>query len=189
MRKLQKYCTIVSILCSVLLCGCGRQEELLLLQAGEADGSPEASVSWEPAESIAVYVCGEVEQPGVVYLTEGARVVDALAAAGGFTDSADSEYVNLAAHVSDGEKLYVPNREEGQELRSRQAEEEAGFVNINTADETLLMTLPGIGESRAGDIIAYRSEHGEFSSIEELMKIPGIKEHLFAKIKDKIIAE
>ena len=161
----------------------------MLLQSGEAAEGFEVSVSTEPPESIAVYVCGEVKQPGVVYLTEGARVVDALTAAGGFTDSADSEYVNQAAYVSDGEKLYVPNVEEGRELIRREAEADAGLININTADEALLMTLPGIGESRAGDIIAYRSEHGEFSSIEELMKIPGIKEYLFAKIKDKIIAE
>lgn len=161
----------------------------MLLQPGEATESPEISESAEPLKGIAVYVCGEVAQPGVVYLSEGARVVDALAAAGGFTDHADSEYVNLAAYVSDGEKLYVPDTEEGKELRSREAEAEAGYVNINTADETLLMTLPGIGESKAGDIVAYRREHGDFSSIEELMRIPGIKEHLFAKIKDKIIAE
>ncbi len=189
MKKLQKNILIVSVLCYMLICGCGRQEELILLQSGEAGDISEVACEEQPVKGLAVYICGEVKCPGVVYLEEGARVVDAVEAAGGLTEAADREYVNLAAYVSDGEKLYIPDVAEGQELIRQEELRASGYVNINTADAALLMTLPGIGESRAQDIIAYRNEHGDFTSIEELMKISGIKENLFAKIKDKIIVE
>lgn len=145
--------------------------------------------SAQTASEIAVYVCGQVENPGVVYLTDGARVVDAIDAAGGLTEAADKEYVNLAAYVEDGEKLFIPDLTEGEELRKQEEARALDYVNINTADAEQLMTLPGIGESKAQDIIAYRNAHGDFSAKEDLMKISGIKENLFAKIKDKIIVE
>lgn len=139
--------------------------------------------------SIAVYVCGQVVNPGVVYLAESARVVDAVTAAGGLTEDADAEYINLAARVTDGEKIYIPDLEEGAILRKQEEEMKSGYVNINTADKERLMTLPGIGESKAQDIIDYRNEHGAFSKKEDLMKISGIKESLYEKISDKIIIE
>ena len=152
--------------------------------------SGEAVVSvTEPPVQIAVYVCGQVQQPGVVYLDKDSRVVDAVEAAGGFTKVADAEFINLAARVSDGEMIYVPDVQEGLELRNQEKQALSGLVNINLADETLLMTLPGIGEARARDIIAYRTEHGAFTSIEDLMNISGIKESLFEKIKDKIVVD
>lgn len=188
MNKLQKYNIIVSVLCSMLLGGCGRQEELVLLQSRESESYEEAVTTNQPG-NLAVYVCGEVECPGVVYLQDGSRVVDAVEAAGGMTAEADKEYVNLAAYVADGEKLYIPDLEEGQMLRRQEEPRASEYININTADASLLMTLPGIGESKAQDIIAYRNQHGDFKAIEDLMKISGIKENLFAKIKDKILVE
>lgn len=136
---------------------------------------------------IYVYVCGAVNEPGVVELPEGSRADAALEAAGGFTEDAQTDYVNLAAKVSDGEKLYFPNEEEvAQQKRTEQAKQD-GMVNINTADLATLMTLPGIGESKAQDIISYREEHGEFLEKEDLKKIPRIKENVYAKLCEKIV--
>ena len=108
------------------------------------------------APDICVYVCGAVETPGIVFLPEGSRAADALEAAGGFASHAAVDAVNLAAKISDGEKLYFPDCEEYRAQAEKQASASAGLVNINTADAAQLCTLPGIGESRAADIIAYR---------------------------------
>ena len=136
------------------------------------------------AAEICVYVCGAVEAPGIVFLPEGSRAADALEAAGGFASGAAEDAVNLAARVSDGEKLYFPDCEEYQAQSETQAA--AGLVNINTADAAQLCTLPGIGESRAADIIAYREACGSFASCEDIMKVSGIKESVYNKIKDRI---
>lgn len=189
MSKLQKYNILVSVFCCMLFCGCGKQDGLILSTSEEGKEGIEASAEAVLSETIAVYVCGQVKEPGVVYLSDGARVVDAIDAAGGMTDAADKEYVNLAAYVEDGEKLFVPDYLEGEELRKQEEARASDYVNINTADAERLMTLPGIGESKALDIITYRDKYGDFTSKEDLMKISGIKENLFAKIKDKIIVE
>lgn len=133
---------------------------------------------------IYVYVCGAVLEPKVVELPEGSRAEAALLAAGGFAENADREAVNLAALLSDGQKLYFPVAGEvlAEESRSR----EEGLVNINTADATGLCTLPGIGQSRAELIIAYRTQNGPFERIEDIMKVSGIKEGAFEKIKTQI---
>ena len=187
-KKREMYLMIWTLGC-MLLGGCNRQEELLLLQPAETGESVSVSAEVTSAPELAVYVCGQVVNPGVVYLQPEARVVDAVEAAGGLTEEADTEYINLAARVSDGEKLYIPDLQEGEILRKQEQELASGYVNINTADAELLMTLPGIGERKAQDIIDYRREHGRFSAKEDVMKISGIKESLFEKIKDKIVVE
>ena len=137
--------------------------ELESVPAGQS-GSTQISPAEEAAQEICVYVCGAVEAPGVVFLPDGSRAADALASAGGFAADAAEEAVNLAAKVSDGEKLYFPTCEE-YVAQARQEEAAAvGLVNINTADIAQLCTLPGIGESRAEDIIAYRESHGAFAA-------------------------
>lgn len=151
-----------------------------------------------------VYVCGEVQNPGVFALAESSRVVDAIEAAGGFTERAAAAYWNLAQMLEDGMKIAVPSVEEvaddpygaqnperagiaaGSGKIGNSAEKEPALVNLNTADAALLQTLPGIGEAKAADIIAYRQKQGRFDSIEDIMKIPGIKDAVFQKIKDKI---
>ena len=138
------------------------------------------------APDICVYVCGAVETPGIVFLPEGSRAADALEAAGGFASYAAVDAVNLAAKISDGEKLYFPDCEEYRAQAEKQASASAGLVNINTADAAQLCTLPGIGESRAADIIAYREAHGGFASCEDIMNVSGIKESVYNKISDKI---
>lgn len=149
-------------------------------------------------ESIFVYVCGAVLSPGVYELPDSARVVAAIEAAGGFGENAAVDYLNLARILTDGEKLMVPTVEEAEALKGTEASDkvsggvtsQAGSevgaelsININTATKEELMELPGIGESRALSIIAYREENGAFGSIEEIMLVSGIKEGAFAKIK------
>lgn len=137
-------------------------------------------------EQVYVYVCGAVREPGVVKLPRGSRAEDALLAAGGFAEDAQKDYVNLAAGVEDGEKLYFPSEEEYAGLMQAELTAQEALVNINTADLTLLMTLPGIGESRARDIIAYREKNGAFESGEDLKKVSGIKDSVYAKLCDRI---
>lgn len=162
----------------------------------------------EDDTEICVYVCGQVRMPGVYRLTGAPRVCDAVEAAGGFSADAGQEYWNLAAIVEDGAMIYIPTKDEaamyqeagfenfgGQQASqgftglagSEQKTEDAdGKVNLNSADLVMLMTLPGIGESKAQSIIDYREQNGRFSSIEDVMNVDGIKNGLFQKIKEKI---
>ena len=202
-RMLTVMCSLVfAINCSA--CKGAEQEVLLIGQQGEAQedisaGQREAgqpgSGQWveqgqipqeETAQEICVYVCGAVTAPGVVFLHDGSRAADALEAAGGFAPEAAEEAVNLAARVSDGEKLFFPSREEYEAEASEAAAAASGLVNINTADIAQLCTLPGIGESRAADIIAYREAQGGFAACEDIMQVPGIKESVYSKISSKI---
>lgn len=150
------------------------------------------------ALEIAVHVCGCVNNPGVYTLCAGARINDAVAAAGGFTPEADVNYLNLAGFLQDGVKVYVPSVDETKDLAGEGADVvssgmigigadvDDGLVNINTATRDELMTLPGVGESKANAIIKYREENGGFETISQIMNISGIKDGLFNKIKDKI---
>jgi competence protein ComEA len=143
----------------------------------------------KPAEFIYVHVCGAVKTPGVVKLPMDSRVDDALRAAGGFAENACTEYVNLAARISDGEQLYFPDAEEAEHWTRAAEAFQSGIVNINTAGKDTLMTLPGIGEVRAKDIISYREENGPFGTIEEIQNVSGIKGSVFEKLRDKITVE
>lgn len=140
----------------------------------------------ETETPVYVYVCGAVNSPGVVALEPGSRVEDALEAAGGFADAADRSCVNLAARVTDGEQIYFPTEEEALAPEGQRRTADTGLVNINTADAAQLCTLPGIGASRAEDIIAYREENGGFQTEEDIMKVSGIKTAAYDKLRDKI---
>lgn len=186
---------VQAVFCSLvfcnLMCGCGADTGEVLFIGGEdeeivisAGGETEGAAVTEPEEfsEIYVYVCGAVMNPGVVRLKEGSRAEDALEAAGGFREDAGTDYVNLAAKVTDGEKLYFPTADERAELEA----EGSSLVNINTADAGTLCTLPGIGEARAADIIRYREASGPFETCEDIMKVPGIKTSVYSKISDLI---
>lgn len=138
-----------------------------------------------------VYVCGAVVCPGVVEIPMGSRIEDALSAAGGFLPDAFREAVNLAGWAEDGQMLYFPTTAEAAEWKPVQEgqgsqDKQGDLVNINTAGAALLCTLPGIGEAKAADIIAYREAHGGFASCEDIMKVSGIKTSIYEKICDKI---
>lgn len=148
-----------------------------------------------------VHVCGRVRNPGVYQLPQGSRVYEAIDAAGGFEEDGAVEYLNLAEEVLDGMKLEVPSESQvkqwteqgilpvqGITPAQRQGAKEikGSRVNINTASKEELMSLRGIGESRAEDIIRYREKYGGFQSIEDIMNVSGIKDAAFEKIKDSI---
>ena len=143
-------------------------------------------------EPIVVYVCGCVRNPGVYELPAGSRVCDGLEAAGGFSEGADESRINLAGTLNDGDMVFFPK--EGEELAEGASdyitgpEEEisGALVNINTAGEQALCTLPGIGSSKAQAIISYREEHGSFNDIKDIMNVNGIGENLFKQIEDLI---
>lgn len=137
-------------------------------------------------ESVVVYVTGAVLHPGVYEVGGNMRVSDAIEAAGGFKNNAAADYLNLEAQLSDGEKITVPTKKEAKALNKDDDSDESHLVNINTAAKEELMTLPGIGESKADAIIAYRQENGGYRNIEELMQISGIKEGVYSKISEYI---
>lgn len=149
-----------------------------------------SAVSTSLKESkIYVYICGQVKHPGVYQFSKDARIVSAVEAAGGLTSKASPDSINQAQKMKDGQQIYVPSKnEDGQKDSSRKegAESEIGKININTAGKEELMSLPGIGEAKAQLIIAYREEHGPFSNTEDIMKIQGIKEGIYNKLKDDI---
>ncbi len=133
-----------------------------------------------------VHICGEVNEPGVYTMPEGSRIFEVVEAAGGLTENAAEESLNLASVISDGMQIVIISKEEAISRLEAEAAISAGIVNINQASKEQLMTLTGIGESRAEDILRYRKEHGSFQTIEEIMKVPGIKDAAFQKIKDSI---
>lgn len=162
----------------------------------------------EPDEKqIVVYLCGAVKNPGVFALPEGSRVNDGVEAAGGLTEAAAEASVNLAAKLNDEDMIYVLTREEAEEaaasgsgttdgaLLTGLATGESGssgtgadsqLININTADIYNLCRLPGIGESKARDIVTYREKNGAFQKKEDIMKVTGIKENLYQRISNLI---
>lgn len=148
---------------------------------------------------LVVHVTGAVVEPGLYSLTVGARVQDALDAAGGQSPSADLDAINLASFVEDGEQIWVPtkklaNPETQSEATSTDIpklnyqaqlpnQEVLVLININTASIPELESLPGIGPDKAGKIVAYRTKHGPFERIEEIENVSGIGPVTFEKIK------
>ena len=179
--------------------------------AGSTDRTELSDASSEEAKTLVVHICGAVSAPGVYELPAGSRIIDAVEAGGGFLPEADEACCNLAEEIVDGCQIYIMTKSEScadgqtekkagiqtspdsdmqttdRNVRSNSAPAlENGLVNLNTADVAALMTLPGIGESRAKAIISYREQQGAFTKIEDIMKISGIKQAAFSKIKDKI---
>ncbi len=149
--------------------------------AEEDKGTPEGV----PVK-IAVYVCGEVNAPGVYFFEDGSRIADAISAAGGPGKNADLRSVNLAQRLSDGQQIVVNTiPAEGEDVPVSTGPS-SGKINLNRASLEDLMTLPGIGEAKAGAIIKYREEVGWISSPDEIMNISGIKDRIYAKIADLI---
>ena len=149
-----------------------------------AEGEPSVSM-------VRVHVTGCVANPGVYDVEEGSRVGDAVEQAGGFADDANSEVVNLARVVNDGEQIVIPSAED----ESAQGEG-AGFtgsssgqiarVNINTADIATLMTLDGVGEATAKKIVAEREDNGPFATVDDLTRVPGIGEKKLEALRDRV---
>ena len=188
-------CLILTVL---LLCSCKKESDLVIATGDTSDESllqendaPADEIREQP--SIYVQVTGAVENPGVYELAADSRVFEAVKEAGGMTGDAAADCINQAEKLKDGDMiiLYTVSqweqvRAESENVRQSSQDEADGLVNINTADVAQLCTIPGIGESRAQSIVTYREQNGGFKTIEDIMKVSGIKDGLFQKIKDKI---
>lgn len=161
------------------------------------DESEESSSKASAETEVYVDVDGAVASPGVYRLKDGARVSQAIDAAGGLTAEADVTGLNRASKVTDGQKIYVPTVGEQQAALAAGGVEDgaaaasvagvsSGLVNINTASAAELQTLSGIGPSMAQSIIDERTKNGAFASVDDLMRVSGIGEKKLAKIKDCI---
>ena len=158
--------------------------------------------SKETEETVVVHVIGEVNNPGVVTLPEGSRIIDAINMAGGKTEEADLSKINLAYIVEDGTQIYIPRINEdlnqvnlisdgagvGVVITDSNVEENEvdSKVNINTASKEKLETLPGVGETTAQKIIDYREANGKFKTIEDIKNVSGIGDAKYESLKDKI---
>lgn len=175
---------------SLMLSGCEEKGQIITDDSNVGTESEEEESLEETADTLFVYVCGAVQNPGVYELDAAARVFQAIEAAGGMKEEAAKDSMNLAESLTDGQQIYVLTVTQQQEQQS-QADTQTGqtdsrLLNINTATAEQLMTLPGIGQSKASEIISYREEKGPYSSTEDIMNITGIKEGVYTKIKDKI---
>ncbi|BAB05052.1 late competence operon required for DNA binding and uptake [Halalkalibacterium halodurans C-125] len=135
-------------------------------------------------ERLVVDVKGAVEHPGVYEMVQGERVIDVIEKAGGMTEKAAIESVNLAVKLHDEMFIYVPEQGEAEQSLPEQQNEQGDtqMVVLNRATEVELQSLPGIGPAKATAIISYREEHGAFSSLEELMNVSGIGEKSYEKL-------
>lgn len=156
---------------------------------------------------IVVHITGAVQKKGILILPEGARIADAIDSAGGSTEVADLDEVNLAYVLQDGQKIYIPNKEDKVKLESKvyitsesgnnviiqtvSTEKNGGNgkVNINTATQNELENLPGIGPSIASRIIEYREQNGKFEKIEDLQNVKGIGDAKFNTIKEHVMVQ
>lgn len=160
----------------------------------------EAAAAPEPQPRLRVHVTGAVPRPGVYELSEGARVADALAAAGGAGEAARPQTLNLAAYLSDGDKIFIPTAADLEAARLGNAPPEAWAatrsapplaagglrINLNRADRADLMRLPGITSAMATRILKHRERHGRFDRVDELQQVPGIDPETYTKLQPHI---
>lgn len=181
-RRPQRVAAVICALIGGLLIAFGPEAKAMWWPDGAA--AVEAfAVEALPTPTVAplvVYVSGAVVAPDVYQLGPGARVVDALQAAGGLVELADVSGINLAAQVRDGEHIRVPYA--GEAVAQAAASEQPGLINLNRASAAELEELPGIGPTLAARIIDRRTAQGPYRSVEELREVPGIGEKLFSQI-------
>ena len=174
--RAKKLCMTGILLLAFCAAGCTQKSGMQIKDGSEPRKTEEASEK----EKICVYE-----------LPEDARIVSAIALAGGFTKDASAEDVNQAERIKDGQQIYVPSKKEAGKKRDTSSQTGVSGaqdkrVNLNSASREELMTLTGIGEAKASDIISYREENGGFEKPEDIMKIRGIKQGIYRKIKDMI---
>lgn len=151
--------------------------------AGEFSISEQSSETVAIEQYLYVHIVGEVKTPGMYQLPIGARLVDAVFAAGGLTDSADNSSVNLARELSDGEQVVVFSINDQDEAMGTSS---GGLISINRASNKQLEELPGIGPALSARIVAWREANGGFKSIEDLLKVSGIGENLLSGVMDLV---
>lgn len=173
-----------------------REMELSAIpDSGIESSSQLADDAIEEKIMIMVDVAGAVVRPSVVELTEGSRVFEAIEKAGGLTVEADMSVTNQAEVLIDGQKVYIPTKQEVLENRKGSSASDFSYhedlgrsrlININTADSETLQQLSGVGPATADKIINYRNENGKFRSIEDIKNVNGIGDKTFEKFKSKI---
>ncbi len=189
----------LGVLCLGLVAGAAfAYARSLPKSAPRSFATPMAPASVEPSAGasagLVVHVAGAVQAPGVYPLPAGARVIDGIRAAGGAAPGADLAAINLARPLTDGERVYIPRRGEtpppeaggGPQTQSGGGGSSGGKVNLNAATSAELEALPGIGEVLAQRIVDYRTQHGPFRSVRDLLKVEGIGEKKFDSIKDYV---
>lgn len=154
-------------------------------QAAPAETVPLSESTGSPSGELYVHVLGAVHAPGLYVLDLDARLVDAVAAAGGTTDNADLAAINLARVLTDGEQVIVPVVGAADASAPGAAPTDSR-IDLNTADQAALETLPRIGPALAERIIAWREENGQFASVDDLLAVPGIGEKLLEGIRDGV---
>jgi competence protein ComEA len=161
---------------------------LVYLRTSEPPAPPIETVSAAEASptvvALVVHVAGEVASPGLYELPAGSRVRDAIEAAGGAREGADLDALNLAALISDGEKVYVARK--GEPATAPDASTPPGKVNLNSATLSQLESLPGVGPVIAQRILDYRQRKGRFTSVRQLLEVEGIGEKKYASMKDQV---
>lgn len=180
----------VTVLVAALGSGAGHREYVDTptpsASAGAASTRADGVGAGKTGAEIYVHVLGAVNRPGLYTFREGDRAIDAVAAAGGYTEEADRRALNLARFLSDGEQIVVPTQSEsasGTAVNPSNSSVNGGKVNLNTADSAALETLPRVGPSLAARILAWREENGRFTSVEDLMSVSGIGDKTFAGLK------
>lgn len=161
---------------------------LFLFEIHQDDTTP-LETPKSPVKKVSVYLSGQIKNISVVELEDNGnlRIIDAVNAAGGLTDFADTEIVNLAAPLTDGQHIHIPTKEIFLQPQNISASSDSGdLVNINTADAEKLTTLKGIGPALAQRIIEYREQNGAFKNIDEIKNVRGIGDKKFSAFKDKI---
>ncbi len=165
-------------------------EPAFQIESNASSSASEAATENPPAK-ICVHVGGCVASPGIVYLEEGSRVADAIASAGGMTEAASADSVNLARPVTDGEQIIIADSTTTSDPQNDPSQNsdttaENSKVNINTATSEELQTLNGIGESKAQKIIDHREKNGLFKTIDELTNVSGIGSKTLESLRDSI---
>ena len=201
-NKVKKQIILLGIVVLMMLVGCTgckkqsyleTQSDLQEEHTKSADTTEEKKQQTEQVTEIYVQIDGAVKKPGVYIFSEESRVYELIEAAGGLLPEAYDLGINQAKRLADGEKIYVYTKEEIEngagttDTQNPRGQTDDGKVNINTASVEELMTLSGIGETRAKDIIAYRNAHGAFSLPEDLKNVSGIGDSTYNKIADAII--
>ena len=178
----------------------------IVSEISEKENKKNAENDEEEIDLIIIHIAGEVKNPGIVKIKEGARIADIIEKAGGLTEKANITNINLAYVIEDGQKITIPSKENTEEKenqneyisseskqgiieensKANSASSENTIVNINKASKEELQTLKGIGESTATKIIEYRKQNGEFKQAEDIKNVPGIGDSKFQAIKDNI---
>lgn len=198
MKIFDKKLSIIIIFLAITICISiyffTKEENSQILSTNELYISSESDNTPKEIEEIIIHIDGEVINPGLVHLPTEARIADAIDKAGGTTELANISKVNLAYEVKDGQKIYIPSIYDENDISYIQntagdnvtEDNSSSLININSATQAELKTLPGIGAATAQKIIDYRNKNGNFDKIEDIMNVSGIGEAKFNNIKDYI---